>query len=89
MYVHVNLCWTQNVATRNTREGKGAGQPGTQATKVINQETQVRKLFVGAGGFYKWHMVSLSSLDQNLLKGNTFLDNMIYVEEYLILSKHS
>jgi len=56
------------VATRNTREGKGAGQPGTQATKVINQETQVRKLFVGAGGFYKWHMVSLSSLDQNLLK---------------------
>ena len=42
---------TQNVATRNTREGKGAGQPGTQATKVINQETQVRKLFVGAGGF--------------------------------------
>ncbi len=42
---------TQNVAARNTREGKGAGQPGTQATKVINQETQVRKLFVGAGGF--------------------------------------
>ncbi len=66
-----------------------------QATKVVNHETQERKLSEGAGGQKMAHwfllLVALFSKPKIFSKEIYFstTEYVIHVEEYLISSKHS